>query len=520
MRKPARPLVSRQQKVIEQSFPAPIGGWNARDPLAKMSPLDAVSLDNFHCQESTVDLRGGSQDFATGLPSLAKSLYQYAPPGSINRMFAFTDNGVFDVSNPGPVGASVATSTNGYWNGCQMGTSGGTTLCVFNGVDKPLYYNGTTWTSIDGVSTPAITGVVTTQLVSCTVFKRRLFMLQTAFLGFWYLPIDSIGGAAQSFNLAPLCQRGGFIMAIGTWTLDGGNGPDDYFVALTSEGEAIVYQGADPADASNWSLVGVYVVPKPIGRRCLRKMGGDMAVITEGGILPLSKMLQSAAVDYKIALTNKIEFAFTDQSNANKGNVGWDITLYPAQSAAIFNIPQTANGTIAIQYVMNTITKAWSSFSGWNASCFCEHNSELYFATGTKVVKAWAGTSDNGTIITAVGQTAYNYFGTTQSKSFELVRPQLLADGQLSFNLGISVDFQQISPLALATFTPPIAALWDSAIWDEALWAYSLEIQKDWRTAACYDGYCASLIVQVCTNSLNVQWVANDYTFQPAGVLA
>jgi hypothetical protein len=28
-----------------RSVPAPVGGWNARDPLAKMKPLDAVTLD-------------------------------------------------------------------------------------------------------------------------------------------------------------------------------------------------------------------------------------------------------------------------------------------------------------------------------------------------------------------------------------------------------------------------------------------------------------------------------------------
>jgi hypothetical protein len=50
-------------------------------------------------------------------------------------------------------------------------------LYAANGVDKPHLYNGSTWTAIDGASTPAITGVTTTTFLP-TLFKNRMWFIQ------------------------------------------------------------------------------------------------------------------------------------------------------------------------------------------------------------------------------------------------------------------------------------------------------------------------------------------------------
>jgi hypothetical protein len=43
---------------------------------------------------------------------------------------------------------------------------------------------------------------------------------------------------------------------------------DDYAAFITSEGQVAVYSGADPASSTTWSLVGVFDIGAPIGRRC------------------------------------------------------------------------------------------------------------------------------------------------------------------------------------------------------------------------------------------------------------
>lgn len=511
----------RGQTTNVRSIPAPIGGWNARDPLAEMKPTDAVGLVNWVARVADCAVRGGCADHVTGFAAQPKTLALYTPPTASNKMFAATDAGYFDATSAGAVGANVAALTNGYCNWTQMGVSGGHFLLSFNGVNKPWYYNGTTWVAIDGASTPAITGVTTSLLISANVYKRRLFFVEINKLAFRYLTAaDAIGGAAAEFLLGPLCQKGGYLMAMGTWSFDGGTGSDDYAVFITSQGEAIVFTGTDPGNASLWALVGVYQIgAKPLGRKCLVKYGGDLVLLTEFGALPLSKVLQSTAVDYKQALSNKIEKAFTQAAVTTGAIAGWEAQIYPAENALIVNVPITA-GAKYEQYLMNTITKSWYRFTDWNASAFAVFNRELYYADTTKVAKAWTGRADYGANIVADAQTAYNYFRDPKvSKNWKLLRPQLLTDGNIQFSIGLSVDFRAVVVLNAASYRVVTGARWDVDLWDAGMWAAGLEIQQNWQTPQSYVGYCASLLLRVATNSIEVQWVATEFIYEKGGPL-
>lgn len=511
---------ARRQKSIVNSVPAPTGGWNARDPLAAMAREDAVQLINWMPRVADCTMRGGKIDWATGFVSRPSTLSVYTSPTGANKFWACTSAGIFDISAGGAIGAAANTITNGYFVWLQMGVSGGHYLMMFNGVDKPRYYDGTNWISIDAASTPAITGVTTTNLVSANSFKRRLYLIENGKLSFWYLPSDQVGGAAVEFLLGPLCIRGGYLMAMGTWTVDSGSGPDDYAVFVTSQGEIIVYAGTNPGSSVDWALVGVYRVDaKPIGRRCLQKFGGDLIVITQLGVLPLAKLLQSSAINYRVALTDKIDKAFILAAQAAQATLGWESVLFPIQNALLFNIPTSTSGVYE-QYVMNTITKSWGRFQGWDASAWAVFGNDLYFADATTVQRAWAGHADNGANITAYGQTAFNYFGKfSQAKRWTLMRPLLLVDSPLGFSIGLVVDFDTPGDLTLATTTTAAGAVWDVDLWDVGLWTGSLVAQRNWQTPAAIVGYAASGLLQVVTNAVDVQWTASDYVYEEGGIL-
>lgn len=512
---------ARAQLATGDTVPAPVGGWNARDPLANMPPTDALVLDNWFPRESDCVIRGGASDHVTGFAVTPKTLATYNPPTASNKMFASTDAAVYDVTSAGALGASVASCTVGYWNWVQMGVSGGHYLMMFNGTDKPLYFDGTTWTSVDGVSTPAITGVTTTSLISANVFKRRLFLIEKNKLSFWYLPVDQVGGAASEFTLGPLCRKGGYLMAMGTWTIDSGFGLDDLAVFITSEGEAIVFAGTNPGSSVDWQHVGTYTVAKPLGRKCLKSYAGDLLLITVYGVLPLSKALtpaQSAAVQDRFTLTNKIDNAFTEAANAYNALEGWEALEFPNQNALLFNIPTSL--TASQQFVMNTITKSWCRFTAWNAHAFALHNNELYFAENTKIAKAWTGASDFTANIVADAQTAYNYFKLRrQLKNWTLYRPNFLVNGVINFSIGLSIDFEQTAPLSIITYPAPSVSLWDSAIWDSSLWGYGLQTQQGWQTPKARLGYSASLLLTLATNAITVQWVATDFVWTKGALL-
>lgn len=522
-RLPASPAqqLARPQAIIMESVPSPTGGWNARDALADMPPTDAVRLENWFPRVSDCTIRGGEVDYVTGFTKKLKTLALYTPPGGPNQMFAANDDGIFDATATGVVGAAEIACTNGYFNWTQMGVSGGHYLIMPNGKDELIYYDGTTWIVITAVSAPAITGLpgTTADLVSASIFKRRLMFCMNDTLSFWYLDVDVVGGAILEFDLGPLCNSGGFLMAIGTWTVDAGNGPDDYAVFVTSEGQVVVFKGDDPSLTTNWALVGVYdLKAKPIGRKCLKKYGGDLVIITQFGALPLAKMILAASISYKVALTDKIQNAFTLATQLGGSLEGWEAEVFPAQSAFIFNIP--VFGDTYNQYVMNTVTKSWCKFSGWNASAFVVFNGQLFFADTLRVANAWVGAADHGTNIQASAQTAYNYFAVkSRSKEWTLMRPVLQIDGTLTFGFGLSIDFEDNTSLPQITYQVSGAGIWDVSLWDVGLWSPGLSVKKDWQTPFAFPGYCASGMLQIASNSSEVVWISTDYGYIPAGVM-
>ena len=338
-------------------------------------------------------------------------------------------------------------------------------------------------------------------------------------LSFWYLSSGVAGGALTEFDMSGEFKLGGFLQAIGRWTRDAGDGQDDVFVAVSSEGEVVVYQGTNPSSATTWGKIGSYYIGKPLGRRCLTQYGGDLIVLTEGGAFPLSSALQSATVDYKLALSFKIENAFTDTARSYGSVFGWKTILYPAYGAMIVNVPVAEDG-VHYQYVMNTITKSWCRFTDWNAEDFAIFNGELYFTIGTKVVKAWTGAIDDTSNITAYGKQAFNYFGDSGNLwQFVLYRPVIATNGTINFLTDIDVDFQDTEINGSATYTVSDTSLWGTAIWGTSVWSASLEIVKNWTSPNANVGYCAAGKIKVSTNALSVQWISNDWVMKRGGIL-
>jgi hypothetical protein len=280
-----------------------------------------------------------------------------------------------------------------------------------------------------------------------------------------------------------------------------------------------VYQGTNPSSATAWALVGVYDIGEPLGRRCLTRLGGDLIIITQNGVFPLSAALQTATIDNRLAITNIIEDAFADAARSYGANFGWEAIQYPAQGAMIVNVPITEGGTHE-QYVMNTITKAWCKFTSWNAETFAVFNGELYYATGTTVQKAWTGTIDGVNNIIAYGKTAFSYFGDMGSqKRYNMFRPVLTVNGTLSFLTDIDVDFSDNIMTGSTTYSVTSSSSWNASNWDVANWAAGMEVVKEWTSPDEDLGYCASGKIKIETNSLTVQWISQDWIFEVGNAL-
>ena len=321
------------------TYAAPVKGWNSSSALAEMRPDEAIRLDNWFPKTAYCEIRGGYAEHATTMSGSGRSLMVYNRMNGTNEMFCSTESGLYDVTSPGVVGLPLATRTEGRHRWTMFGDATNNWLIACNGADKPLYYDGAIWTEVDGVSTPALTGITTTSLRGVSVFKGRLFFIEKDSLSFWYLTAGLAGGALTEFPLDGEAARGGYLLSMAAWTRDGGSGMDDFAVFLTSQGEVLVYQGTDPSDASKWSKVGTFYIGRPMSCGCMTQYGGDLIVVTESGVFLLSAALATAALDSKFALSAKIEDAFTTAARTHGADHSWRACVYPAQSALIVNIP-------------------------------------------------------------------------------------------------------------------------------------------------------------------------------------
>lgn len=517
MRKPAV-SGSRLSEAHTESITSPIGGWNARDALGEMEETDAVTLINIFPKTSTVMFRMGHSRFVTGISGKVESLMAYAGPTS-KKMFGAAGAAIYDVTSAGAVGAAVQSGlTNARWQHVNVSTAGGNFLYAVNGADKPRLYDGTNWTAIDGVSTPAITGVTTTNLIHVNLFKNRLWFTEKNTLKVWYLPVDSVGGAVSALNFQSVARRGGYLVGMGTWTIDAGSGIDDLAVFFTSEGEVIVYRGTDPSSASTWALVGVWQLGSPIGRRCFLKYGGDLLYICQDGVVPLSAALQSSRVNPRVAITDKIQGAVSNATTAYAASFGWQLVSYPKGNMVFVNIP-VQEGNLQEQYVMNTITKSWCRFQGWNANCWELFSDDIYFGGNGFVGKAWDTFADNGADISVIAKQAFNYFGSTvRQKEFTFMRPSLLANGAPAIYTSLDIDFEDTSSTAVLSIPASSYATWDSAAWDSGVWGGDLSVINDWQGVSGI-GFCGAIRLQAASNGIQVEWASTDVVMKLGEIL-
>lgn len=481
-------------------IPAPVGGWNARDPFPALPPQDAIILENFIPGMGGVSMRPGYTVFATGIGGSVNSLLEYNGP-VVMKCFAASGANIYDVTAGGAVGAPVVTGLSGdQWQSRMYTTPAPANyLVICNGVDPVQEFDGTTWT------VPTITGVTSANLSNVGVIANRLWFIEKNTLRLWYLGIGSISGSATLFDVGDQAFLGGSLVAMTTWSQDGGAGPNDYAVFFTTAGQVIIYQGTDPSSVNTWSLVGRFRIPEPVGMRCVLKSGADVAVITTLGVVALSAILPiSISGQGKAAVTDKIKGAFQTAYAVGGSIFGWDIVEYPRGALVIVNVPQPGGMNTYQQYVMNTVTGMWCNFTNLNAICWNLFDQNMHFGDANGNVNLFDfGQTDNDTPISGVCLPAFNDFGQPGNKRFLMARP--LYTGAIGSDppLELRVDYDVLFPTQSQTSIPSGGSPWGSP-WGSS-WGPSIGAISDWQSVAGF-GRVGSVILSI---SSNVGWTIN-----------
>ena len=486
-----------QNKSRPYTFVAPRGGWVTSQNLVQSPPGTAQVLENWRPTTTGISLRGGSRTHATINSTGVISMMAYNPTGA-QKLFACDVTSIYEITTVAdplvPPTPDVTGQTSGYYSYVNFVTAGGAFLTAVNGTDDALLYNGTIWGSA------AITGVATDTLSHVWVYRNREMFVQDSSLSAWYLPVNSIGGAALEIALYGIFKKGGKLLFGSTWSLGQTTGLEDNCVFVTDQGEAAIYSG-DPDDAT-WTLVGVYDLSTPLGKRGTMRAGGDLVIATEEGMVPISSAVsKDAAVLSLAAISRNIEPDWRAAALA-RNSLPWEIVKWPEQRYAVVSLPITADGQDSICFVVNTETGAWCKYTGWNTQCLELLDGQLYFGTKAGTIKlAEVGGSDDGMPI------YYTYVGNPDPITKNIAGIKNMHQARVTFRSATSFNAQVTfaTNYSVTIPAPPNAAAdaasneWDSGLWDVALWdqpSPAASIGTKWISIG-RSGYVFQPIVQI-----------------------
>lgn len=503
------------QTVETETIPAPTGGWNALDSLANMPLTDAVRMDNWFPEATYVRSRPGVDTHFSALGGQVETLFAYAGANTLELLVAESGN-IWNGTTAGSASAGnllASAFANNRWQYTNFTTPGGNFMAAVNGQDAPQFYDGSAFSAM---SVNFLSGTAA-DMINVHAYAERLFFIEKNTLSYHYMDsVQTIAGSAKKVDLGSVFNLGGYLIAQGSWTRDGGSGMDDATVFLTSEGEAAVYTGLDPGDANSWSLLGVYRMPAPLGRRCMQKFGGDLLILTEGGVYPLSLVL--SGVEPQSLITYKIHPAVAEAVSLYRSNYGWQLKYYPTSHWLVINVP-VKTGEKQEQYIMNTETGAWCRFTGISANVFECYDSKIYYGANGAVIQADKGTADDGTAINMDVKQAFSNFGYSGFKTFPFIKPFINSDNDLAIAIGLNTDFGDRSPVSTPTASNQNLPYWGQATWSNPSynWAGKPIPQGRRQTGGASGIYAAMRMKGQVRNTL-LQWNATQVGWQRGSI--
>lgn len=512
MRQPLRANGQRVQVSAVVGQPAPLRGWNVRDRLEAVDPPDYASImDNWIPEAGRVILRRGYQPHASGINSRIDTFLPFSAGGA-SKLFAAAGNAIYDVTSMGGVGAAAVSSlTNNRWVSTMFATSGGNYLVAVNGADGVRTYDGSSW------ATQSISGVTASTLIGVGVHRSRLWFIRSNRLSAYYLPILAISGTATEFPLASLCRAGGTLLAVATWTRDGGSGPGDLIAFITTAGEVVVYDGIDPSDADSFGLVGIFKVDRPIGRYCTTKFGGDLLILTRSGIVSMNALLPGYAEPERTTISELIRPAILEAATAAPDDWGWSISTYGTRGWVIVNVP-VREPAIYNQFVFNTLSGGWWRATNMNGIAWQELAGRLYFGDATGAVfQADVTKRDGGNAIPTDLMCAFSRYGTSRQKKFAMVRPFFTTDAVPRPAIDMRVDFDLTEPTSRPQLTEKLPGTPWGSPWGSK-WGVTSRNSTQW-VGATGIGHIGAIRMKLEADNVDLALSGFDVMFQPGGAV-
>lgn len=477
-------------------IPAPIAGINASDPIVGLGFTDAIYSYNLVPDRYGLRVRKGYKEWVTGVvghstDDTVKTIMPYtgsADAGTHDRLFACTDEGIYrvDSSTDTPTKAvtfSVNSETAGIGEWKNFVTAAARYLLYCDEANGYYHYTetGSTWTKVAaGAGAGQINGVDPANLVMVTIWKERVLFVERSSSKMWYLPTGQITGSVTAFEFGNKFPHGGTLAGLYTWTVDGGNGIDDFLVAVSRTGDVLVYQGTDPGSADAFSIVGSWFVGNiPKGRRVAAKFGGDLLVLSVFGILPLSKLVHGEDITADIYSTKKISPVINDLMTELKDYYGWEMRLVPQSNVILIGIPKQGTQTHDLQAVQSVQTRGWTFYRDMPYYTGEVYKGEFYFGTADGRVMKHTGYTDGQLLDGSSAEpvlfsllTSYQQLTAPgHLKRVAMIKPRFITKEIPAYEIAVKFDYDLNEFRKSVVYTGANYGVWDTGLWNQALWS-------------------------------------------------
>lgn len=480
---PSFATVAPAQQVLKaQIVPAPNGGINAVDMLAATPQFDSIFQYNLIPAQYGCRVRTGLSQWASqvGTGGVNTILPYNGAVGSSDRLFAAGKNGIFDLSASGQVNPAALIvfptidSTSGFGGLTAFTTLAGQFLLYTDESNGYyVYTDGVGWAKVAlGGGATQVSNIDPATFVWVVSFKERCWFVQKNSASAWYLPTGAIYGAATQFNFGTKFRHGGYLVALYAWTLDGGNGIDDYLVAVSSSGDVLIYQGTDPSVATSFSLVGAWNIgPPPAGRRMAGSFGGDLYILSSYGLLPLSKLISGVLIqDQAEYLSRKISPLITTLMQTNRTSLGWEVRTVPSENLLLISTP-SQQIIPTLQFVQSLNTQGWAIYRNVPYNTGNDWNGAFYIGDIFGNVFLHSGNTDLGLAINwSMLSSFQEYEEIGRYHRVQLIRPVFLSLISPSYAVQARYDYDLSEVLGVISPGATPQPQWDVALWDVALW--------------------------------------------------
>lgn len=454
-------------------MPPPSMGLDLVSPVDNMDPSSALELSNVFPGAGVPSVRKGYEQFAALAETTAVTFMRELPrPNGTSQLIVANQGKIYSVSSTGT--ATDISKAGGYTDGNWYSEIFANNIYMCNGVNNAQVYTGTS-TAADLNATFQGGGSTLDKLINVNSYRERLYFVEKDSFKVWFhdtvrAVFTTASSQLKSYDFQYGMKRGGYLLFTTTYTNQTAQTSADLFVAVSSEGEVIMFSGSSPDDI-NWQPVAHFMIAKPLGRKSYVRVNQDTWIITDQGIVPLSALFQvdpEQALNVVSLKVNPLISQYATQTSF--GNL-WHGFFWGPGRRVYISIPDSENTSFFLVYSIDT--KAWTQFNlfdgqhGYSSTKFLKNP---YYGSATgKIYKGESGYADvvtstsTGNGISFSGRLAFSFYNSRGNyKAYKDMRPIMRTRRGVVLGLGLDTDFKRTPSLGTITTSLGSFTAWGS----------------------------------------------------------